>query len=177
MAPQKRLEETVPEQIVFSAPANVELAADPIHPHWIIEGTPQARSRRLAQSADGTSSVMAWSCTAGRFKWHYTVDEALHIISGEVFVTDDNGQTRRLGPGDMVFFPAGTSSLWHVPVEVRKIAFCRHSMPRPFGTLLRAWNKLRARFSGVSLMFADVPEPQPAGRPAAAVKRDRAIAQ
>jgi hypothetical protein len=168
MAAEKRRRKTLPERIVFSAPADVELAADPIHPHWIIEGTPQAHSRRLARSADGTSSVMAWSCTAGRFKWHYTIDEALHIISGEVFVTGDNGETRRLGPGDMVFFPAGTSSTWHVPVEVRKIAFCRHSMPRPFGYLLRAWNKVKARVGGLSVMFADPPEDAAAGRIAGA---------
>ena len=49
---------------------------------------------------------MAWSCSAGRFNWHYTVDETVHIISGEVFVTDHKGETHRLGPGDMAFFPA-----------------------------------------------------------------------
>jgi hypothetical protein len=26
---------------------------------------------------------MAWSCTPGRFEWHYAVDETVHIISGE----------------------------------------------------------------------------------------------
>ena len=117
---------------------------------------------------------MAWSCTAGRFNWHYTVDEALHIISGEVFVTDDKGQTRRLGPGDMVFFPAGSRSIWHVPNEVSKIAFCRHSMPRPFGTLLRTWNKLVRRLTGFSAGVRRCSEPRPAGRPAATrIKRGR----
>jgi uncharacterized protein len=48
---------------VFAAPADIELAPNPINPDWIIEGKPVARARRLAQSADGTSSVMAWSCT------------------------------------------------------------------------------------------------------------------
>jgi uncharacterized protein len=154
-------EKDVPPPIVFSAPADVELMADPIQPDWIIEGAPQARSKRLARSADGTASVMAWSCTAGRFTWRYTVDETLHIISGEVLVTGENGEVRRLGPGDMAFFPAGSRSTWHVPVEVRKLAFCRHSMPRPFGFVLRAWNKLAARLSGYSVMFTD-PEPEPA---------------
>ena len=135
-------------QITFASPADVELFDDPIPPHWVIAGTPQARSRRLAYSADGTSSTMGWSCTAGRFTWHYSVDETLHIISGEVFVTDENGETHRLGAGDMVFFPAGTSSVWNVPTFVRKIAFCRHSMPRPAGVLLRAWNKVVRRLTG-----------------------------
>jgi uncharacterized cupin superfamily protein len=128
--------------VVFAVPADVELNPAPIPPDWIIEGRPQARSKRLATSADGTASVMAWSCTAGRFNWHYTVDEAIHIISGEVFVTNEKDEKRRLGPGDMVFFPAGSHSVWHVPHEVRKFAVCRHSMPRPLGIALRAWNKL-----------------------------------
>ena len=62
---------------------------DPIRPEWVIEGKPEARSKSLARSQDGASSVMAWSCTAGYFNWHYTVDETVHIISGEVFVTNE----------------------------------------------------------------------------------------
>jgi uncharacterized protein len=128
--------------VVFAAPADVELQPAPIPRGWIIEGNPQARSKRLAASADGTSTVMAWSCTAGRFKWHYTVDETIHLISGEVFVTDENDNVRRVGPGDMVFFPAGSVSTWYIPDHVRKLAVCRHSMPRLAGLALRAFNKL-----------------------------------
>ncbi len=131
------------KQIIFAVPADVELSPAPIPPSWIVDGAPEARSKRLAMSADGTSTVMAWSCTPGRFHWHYHVDETLHIISGEVFVTDEKGECHRLGPGDMVFFPAGTSSFWHVTEPVRKLAFCRHAMPRPMGFALRAWNKVK----------------------------------
>ena len=94
----------MPDPVVFAVPADVELHPAPIPAHWITEGSPQARSKRLGTSADGTASIMAWSCTPGRFTWRYTVDEIIHIISGEIFVTDENGQQRRLGPGDMVFF-------------------------------------------------------------------------
>lgn len=128
--------------MVFAAPADVQLEPAPIPEHWLIDGTPQARAKRLATSADGTSAIIAWSCTPGRFNWHYTVDETLHILSGEVFVTDENGDSRRLGPGDMVFFPAGSSSVWHVTQEVRKLAICRHAMPLPLGFAVRAWNRL-----------------------------------
>ncbi len=134
--------------VVFAAPADVELDPAPIPADWIIEGNPQARSKRLASSADGTSSVMAWSCTAGRFKWNYTVDETIHLISGEVFVADENGNVRRVGPGDMVFFPAGSVSTWYIPDHVRKFAVCRHSMPRVAGFALRGWNKLVGILTG-----------------------------
>jgi uncharacterized cupin superfamily protein len=134
--------------VAFAAPADVELAPNPINPAWIIEGNPQARAKGLAESADGASSIMAWSCTPGRFEWHYAVDETVHIISGEVLVTDENGKIHRLGPGDMAFFPAGSHSVWQVTKTVRKLAVCRHSMPRPFGFVLRAWNKLFHRLTG-----------------------------
>ena len=77
-----------------------------------------------------------------------SVDEFLHIISGEVFVTDEKGNSRRLGPGDMALFPAGGHSIWHVPREVKKLAICRQHMPGPFGFALRAWNKFVAILRG-----------------------------
>jgi uncharacterized protein len=76
----------------------------------------------------------------------------LHIISGEAFVTDEGGVERRLGP-DMAFFPAGSRSLWHVPIAVRKLAVCRHALPKPLGFAVRAWKKLIAPATGQSGML------------------------
>src|ERR1700677_5332879 len=112
MAASGNLEIAMSMSIVIADPATVALEPAPIEPDWIMEGNPQARAKELARSDDGTSVVVAWSCTAGRFHWHYSVDETVHVISGEVFVTNDDGHERRLGPGDMAFFPAGSSSLW-----------------------------------------------------------------
>jgi hypothetical protein len=161
----------VPEPVIFVAPADIDLPDDPIPPHWVIEGSPHVRSKRVAESRDGTSSVMVWSCTAGRFKWYYTVEETLHIISGEVFVTNEKGEVRRLGPGDMAFFPAGSRSSWHVPERVLKLAVCRHTMPRPLGVVLRAWNRLRDIVTGFSAGRAE-----PASPPARAAAGIRASA-
>jgi uncharacterized protein len=135
-------------QIIFVDPSTAALQPAPIDPGWIVEGEPEARACELARSADGTAVVIAWSCTAGRFHWHYRVDETVHVLSGEVFVTDGDGIERRLGPGDMAFFPAGSRSLWRVPCAVRKLAVCRHSLPQPLGFALRAWKKLVALATG-----------------------------
>jgi hypothetical protein len=56
----------------------------------------------------------------------------------------------------MAFFPAGSRSTWTIPKEVRKLAVCRHSIPRPFGHVLRAWNKAVDMITGFS-----AGEPQP----------------
>jgi uncharacterized cupin superfamily protein len=138
----------VSQPMVFSAHAKVELTEAPIPGQWIVEGAPRARSQRLATSADGAAAVIAWSCTPGRFYWHYAVDEIAQVISGEVFITDENGEGRRIGPGDMVYFRAGSRILWHVTQEIRKVAICRQHMPRPFGYALRAWNKFAAILRG-----------------------------
>ena len=105
---------------------------------------------------------MAWSCSTGRFTWNYVIDETLHVISGEAFVTDERGEVRRLGPGDMVYFPAGSRSNWYIPNEIRKIAFCRHAMPRPLGIMLRTWNKLVDLMTGFSAGEGDL---EPAAQP------------
>ncbi len=136
------------QPVVFAAPAHLELSSNPVGPDWIVEGSPQARAKCLAQSADGTSTVIAWSCTPGCFEWYYAVDETVHIIDGEVFVTDEAGRVHRLGPGDMAFFPAGSRSVWRVTKEVRKLAVCRQAMPRPLGFALRAWNRILNRVTG-----------------------------
>jgi hypothetical protein len=145
----------MPRPVVFAVPAEIDLPPAPINPDWIIEGMPQAHSKDLARSADGTCTIVAWSCTPGRFNWHYAVDETLHVISGEAFVTDEQGDVHRLGPGDMAFFPAGSHSRWHVTQEVRKLAVCRHSMPGLLGLALRVWNRLINRLTG--FYAAEVP--------------------
>jgi len=139
-------------QIVIADPSTVALDPFPIEPGWVVEGIPEARAKELARSADGTAVVVAWSCTAGLFHWHYGVDETMHVISGEAFITCLDGTERRLGPGDMAFFPAGSHSLWRVPCAVRKLAVCRHSLPKSLGFALRACNRIAA------LMTHDCPE-------------------
>jgi uncharacterized protein len=134
--------------VYFTAPVESVLDRSFVPRDWIVEGNPQVRSQRLMRTADGTTSLFVWTCTTGRFNWYYRVDETLHIISGEVFITDASGETRRLGPGDVAFFPAGSQCLWHVTQDVKKLAVCRHSMPRPFGVAVRAWNKLLHYLAG-----------------------------
>ena len=128
--------------IVIEAAASADLEPAPISPDWILAGTPQARSKLLAKSHDRTSSIMVWECTAGRFNWHYSEDETVVVISGEVFITGEKGEERRLGQGDMGFFPAGSSCTWRVNDRIKKVAVVRKDMPLLLGFGVRVWNKL-----------------------------------
>ena len=128
--------------VTTANPATVELFSSPFPAAWVLDGAPQARATAIAHSRDGAMTVIAWSCTKGRFRWQYQVDEMAHILSGEVIITDQSGAERRLGPGDTAFFPAGSASVWQVVRDVRKIAVCHVAVPKAVGLGLRIWGKL-----------------------------------
>lgn len=101
----------------------------PINPDWIIEGAPEARCRNLSQIGNYWTTVDHWSCTAGKFHWHYFVDESILILEGEAFITDDSGVMYHAIPGTTLSFPDGSRATWEVPAYVRKIAFNQKSVP------------------------------------------------
>ncbi len=125
--------------IVAANPADVSLEPAPFPREWVIEGAPTARAKTIARSEDGALQVVVWSCTPGRFRWEYGVDETVQILSGEVIVSGLANREWRLGPGDTAFFPAGSCAVWHVTEEVRKVAVCRRAPPKMFSLGLRVW--------------------------------------
>jgi uncharacterized protein len=128
--------------IVLITAGAPELKPAPIPADWILNGKPETRNKQLARSEDRTATVYDWSCTAGRFTWHYAEDEILVVVSGETFITDENGTEHRLGPGDMGFFPAGSSCTWRITGHVRKFAMVRSTLPKPLVFVLRLWRRL-----------------------------------
>jgi uncharacterized cupin superfamily protein len=128
--------------ILIEAAESAALDPAPISPDWILAGAPEARSRILARTHDRTASIAVWECTAGRFNWYYSEDETVVIISGEVFITTEDGKERRLGQGDVGFFPAGSSCTWHISDRVRKVATLRKDLPPVLGIGVRVWHRL-----------------------------------
>ncbi|MBD8892151.1 cupin domain-containing protein [Roseibium litorale] len=108
-------------------PSNLKPA--PIRPHWILEGSPEAKCINLSNGTRGWTSTDHWSCTAGKFSWHYGWDETVLFLEGEVRITDDAGVVYHGKPGVSLFFPAGTSATWEVPNYIRKIAFNQRPVP------------------------------------------------
>ena len=123
---------------------NVDLEPSPIEPSWIIEGNPEARSRLLSTSGCKTAWTLIWSCTEGRFNWHYDFDETIMILEGSIVLESDGMPPKRYGVGDVVFFRSGASVKWHVEGYVKKVAFCRLANAPVLGYAIRALNKFRS---------------------------------
>src|ERR1700679_2471728 len=117
------------ESLITVGTCSAKFVPTPIKAAWILDGSPVARAEILSSSADGTASTYFWDCTAGRFNWFYSFDETFHILEGEVTLKDPAGNSRRVTPGDTVFFPVGSSAEWTVDKYVRKLAFCRVPLP------------------------------------------------
>ena len=87
----------------------------------------------IGRSRDLLALVIVWECGAVSYRWHYNQDEAYIVLSGEGFVTNEKGVERRLGPGDVAFFAAGTNTTWRHPDHFRKVAILKESVWRPVG--------------------------------------------
>ena len=142
--------------MISHSSTQVVLRSAPINPDWIIEGNPVARNRVVSRSSDSLACTIIWDCTAGKFNWHYDIDETVHIVEGSVIVSDGVSPPQRLEPGSVAFFPAGTKAHWHVENYVRKVAFCQRTLPammeRPINMLRQLKARMLGQASGGSLM-------------------------
>jgi uncharacterized cupin superfamily protein len=138
------------KSVVIANVASTELFLDSMT--HVADGSPKMATNILATSHDGNSIVWVWECSVGSFVWHYGEDETVYIISGEVFISTENGEERRLGQGDMAVFPGGVSCKWRVTAPVKKIAITRKDLPLPVGFGVRACHKL-ARTLGLRRGF------------------------
>ena len=133
----------MPKSIMTATPATLELdQPGSIPSDWVLIGKPETRRKMLGRSHDWTSSVVVWECTAGGYTWHYDQDEVIMVISGGGFMTDEKGEERWFGPGDVAFFPAGTTCTWRHPDHFRKVAVLKESLWRPLGFALKVWKKI-----------------------------------
>ena len=139
----------MPGRPIVHGKTSVELRSAPIQKDWILEGNPIARNAMLSRSHDGTACTLVWDCTPGKFEWHYHTEETIHILEGSVVLDDGVAPARCLGPGDVVFFPAGAVVRWTVESHVRKLAFFRRQLPKPVGMLLRLGLSVMRRLRGL----------------------------
>jgi uncharacterized cupin superfamily protein len=142
-------------KIVFGAGA-VQLDLATINPEWILEGSPVSRNKLLSTSADGTAKTLFWDCTAGRFNWFYDVDETALVLEGSVTIKDQEGSVRRVVAGDWIYFPKGSHAEWTVDNYVRKVAFCRAPLAKPFLFARRVYRGLK-KLTGRGATGAQVP--------------------
>ena len=86
----------------------------------------------LSKSIDARNVRGLWECTPGRFRWDFTYDETLVVVSGWATVTFDDGRSIELRAGDLAFFERGQSVVWTVRELFRKGFHGDSPTPLPF---------------------------------------------
>jgi uncharacterized protein len=61
-----------------------------------------------------------WTKEISEFPWTYDSQETCYFLEGDVIVDCPDGQSVKVGKGDLVTFPAGMSCTWKVLAEVKK---------------------------------------------------------
>ena len=85
-------------------------------------GQPQTSGRILHSTADGSVEVGVWSCTPGGWAIENRPDtETVRILSGRARLTDTDGSSTDLGPGDVLVLPKGWSGRWDIIEPLRKL--------------------------------------------------------
>ena len=124
------------------------LTAAPINKDWIEGGDPKASLAILAYSDDRATSTILWQCSAGKFTWRYAIDETIYFLDGEVMISVGGKPAKRYGAGDSIHFSRGAVATWEIETFIRKVAFCRSVLPRPFIEARRMARSLYHRLRG-----------------------------
>lgn len=132
-------------KVIEAANLKVELVQSPINPSWVIEGNPQARSCMLSESIDGSGWTAVWDCTAGKFDWHYGLDETILILEGSISLESDTLPQTRYSVGDVILFRKGAHARWHVENYVKKLAFGHSIAPAPIAFGIRTLRACKAK--------------------------------
>ncbi len=109
-----------------------KLNAWPLAQELILTGAPLASGAILSKSEDGRKVRGIWDCSPGSFRWDWTYDETIVVVSGRVTVALDSGRKVSLVPGDMAYFERGQGSVWTIHEHFRKGFHADAPEPLPF---------------------------------------------
>ena len=99
----------------------------------IIRGNPQASGRLDLGTNEGQHRVGIWSCTEGAFTCTELGDELQTVISGQLTITREDGESIECGPGDSIFTRKGERLTWDIKQTVTKVFFTYNSDARSEG--------------------------------------------
>lgn len=85
-----------------------------------LEGNPSMTTWIEYTSPDGTMITGCWAATTGTYRATYASWEFIHLIEGEVIVTQDGEAPVTLMPGDAFMVEAGFTGTWEIIKPVFK---------------------------------------------------------
>ena len=106
---------------VFTNLAGLDLGRLADKPTTLNPGQQEAAAS-LWTSPDGALDIGIWECTPGRFTADRSAAaEFCYFLQGKILMTQLDGTSRVLGPGDAIMLPRGWKGTWEIVEHTRKI--------------------------------------------------------
>jgi uncharacterized cupin superfamily protein len=87
-----------------------------------LTGDITVRSRVVYTSAGNEIVSGTWESEPGEARWDFTTrGEIIHVLSGRMTVTEDDGEPVEIVPGTTAYFPIGWTGVWNVHEKLRKV--------------------------------------------------------
>jgi len=94
-------------------------------PEKVISGKPEFTTWLVEARDDDTLFSGVWEATPGAWRISYDEWEFCSILSGRSRLTDKDGSTRDVGPGDHFVLQPGFEGIWEVLETTRKLFVIR----------------------------------------------------
>jgi uncharacterized protein len=108
------------ETVVRLGPVNGEPITADLEGWRVVEGTPTMKTWIQHTSNDGSMISGTWEATPGSYHATYTAYEFVHLIKGRITITPDDGDPKKVGPGDAFVVEAGFKGVWKIDEKVLK---------------------------------------------------------
>jgi uncharacterized protein len=87
-----------------------------------LDGDMATHGLDLYATEDGSISTGVWQCGPGNSRWDMPDEgEFIHVLSGRMTCTADDGTVTEVGPGATVVFPKGWAGTWNIHETLRKV--------------------------------------------------------
>jgi uncharacterized cupin superfamily protein len=93
----------------------------PLPKEIVVSGEPNARVHWARVQADPAYYAGVWTVQPCTFDYVFEMNEVAHVLEGHVVVTQKDGPTLELRPGDVATFPKGAVTRWEVRAPFKKV--------------------------------------------------------
>jgi uncharacterized protein len=115
----------------MTPPRNAETMTDTELEDWGLLAPPLAeplgdpmptKGLETWSSEDGKTSTGIWECGPGPSRWEMKGEgELIHVVSGRMTCTAEDGTVTEIGPGDSYTFEPGWTGQWDIHETLRKV--------------------------------------------------------
>jgi uncharacterized cupin superfamily protein len=111
---------TSPVKLLRVSPSLDDQTSEKIAEDRVVAGAPTERLNNVFTNSKENFFCGVWESTTGTWEVSYTEDEFCYLIEGKAILTDSEGHSESINPGDGFVIPAGYQGTWETIGSAKK---------------------------------------------------------